>query len=343
MGEFISDIFGGESTERQPTGFQTLPGQVQDAALDDFLKQVLAVTGGTGAFQPPPITPETQLAIDQLGALPGGRQVLPQFQQGQFRPDFKFGQRSSAALGEVGGQIGQAGANIQAGTQQISPEELLAAISGFQDPFEEQIVQSAFGDIRDEQARQASGIAGLASQRGAFGGTRQALLESELGRSTQRTLGEVGGALRSQGFQSAASNALAQLTGERGRFLQGAGLNLGQAGAQTALGNQLFQNRLGVQQIQSQRLQDTVANLQARTGAQQAQAGGILAGQDILRQQQVGEQQVPLQQLAALQNFLQLFTGIAGGGDLLPLEGADIFGDLVSAFTGGAKTGAGGA
>lgn len=326
----MGDFLGAPSVERQPTAFETIPEQGREAILR-FAEQGEALSQDPSLFQPIDFTQGQQQAIQGLENLPGGKQLLPQFApQGQFRPDFKFGQRASSAFGGVEPLIGQAGQRIDQGTRAIGAEEIGVGISAFRDPFEEQVVQSTFADIRDEQARQASDIAGQASSRGAFGGTRQALLESELGRSTQRELGFAGGRLRSQGQQLASQLALQNLQSERQRFLQGAGIDVARAGTQLQLGQGLFGARQGVQNIQSQRQADAIRNVQARQTAQAGQAQGALAAGDLQRQLELAQQQVPLQQQQAFLNAISPFTGIIGGGGLQQFGPTGLLGSIES-------------
>lgn len=113
----------------------------------------------------------------------------------------------------------QALAALSAGIAPTSPEAFQQGLTTFGDPFEEQVVQSAIRDIQEAGAGQLSDIGSFASAAGGFGGTRQALLESELQRNLQRSIGDVSGGLRSQGFQSAADRTLGDIS--RGQQVAG--------------------------------------------------------------------------------------------------------------------------
>jgi len=126
---------------------------------------------------------------------------------------------------------------LEAGLGPTSPEAFQAGLATFGDPFEEQVVQSAIGDIREAGAGQLSDIGSFASAAGGFGGTRQALLESELQRNVQRNIGDISGQLRSQGFQSAAQRTLQDIT--RGQQLAPSLFQLGDVGRQIASQQQL--------------------------------------------------------------------------------------------------------
>ncbi len=125
---------------------------------------------------------------------------------------------------------------LRGGLQQTSPEAFGAGLSTFQNPFEEQVVQNALRDIREQGAGLFSDIGTAASAAGGFGGERQALLESELQQNILRESGDVSGRLRSQGFQSAADRAIADI----GRTQDVAGnlFQFGETGRQIQTGQQ---------------------------------------------------------------------------------------------------------
>ena len=84
-------------------------------------------------------------------------------------------------------------------------------LATFQDPFEEQVVQSTLDDIQRATAGSLSDIGAGATAAGGFGGTRQAILESDLLGDQARAIAASTGALRSQGFQNAIQNALSSI------------------------------------------------------------------------------------------------------------------------------------
>lgn len=104
---------------------------------------------------------------------------------------------------------------LASGLQPTSAERFQEGISTFMNPYDEQVVQSAIRDIKEAGAGQLSDIGTRASAAGGFGGTRQALLESELQRNIQRSIGDVSGQLRSQGFEAAAGRTLQDIAREQ--------------------------------------------------------------------------------------------------------------------------------
>lgn len=101
---------------------------------------------------------------------------------------------------------------LTAGLQPTTPEAFQTGLTTFGDPFQEQVIQNVIRDIQEAGAGQLSDIGSFASAAGGFGGTRQALLESELQTGVRRDIGDVSSRLRSQGFQSAAERTLADLS-----------------------------------------------------------------------------------------------------------------------------------
>lgn len=314
MGFVKDSLFGkkGQAQQPAPTKFQSLDGftGAQDALIN-ALSQGQNLAGNTSLFTPQQFTPNQNQALNNL--------------QNIFTPNFNFGQKADAALGRVGGQVDMANNFLNQGGQQIglanqytsqgvnpiTGQEISQNIDYYMNPFTGQVVDRAVGDIRDEGARQGSQIGSLASTAGAFGGTRQALLESELGRNLQRSVGDVSGQLRAQGFESAAQKATQNLNAGRDRYLQGAGTALQGAGqfanlAQGANQGASIFNDLGRNFLSGREL---MGNLQRQSNLDAIDAGNIQRG---LATQQ---QQVPLAQQDYLNQLLsQLVMPIAGGG-----------------------------
>jgi len=291
-------LFGkqAKSNSTTPTGWETLPQQGQDA-LSSLWSQGQGLASSIA-----PYSGAENAALQNLSTT--------------FNPNFNFGQKADAAFGRVAPQVDYANSFLNKGGQQIdlsnmylgqgtnpiSAGEYENSLNMFMNPYTGQVVDSAVRDIRDESARQGSDIASLASTSGAFGGTRQSLLESELGRNTQRTVGDVSGQLRSQGFESSAQKALQALTDERNRYLGAAntaGSTAGTYGSLGATANQgasIF-NQLGQGYLQGKEL---VSNI-----GRQSNLDALMAGQM--------QREMPQQGLQLLQ---QLY-----GSTLLPLTG----------------------
>jgi hypothetical protein len=160
---------------------------------------------------------------------------------------------------------------------------------------------------------------------GAFGGSRGAIAQAEIGRNVLQQQAKTGAELRSQGFQQARQAAQQAFEQAQARRQQAAQLTgqLGQAGAQTALSAAQQAGQLGLSGAQG-------------LGSLAAQRAGI--GADIGRQFQAG------QQLGSgiFSDRMGRIAGAAGGLDRLS-RGA--FGDALSAFQAGqqgARAGAAG-
>ena len=320
---FIKDtLFGkqGKSNSSTPTGFESLAGftGAQDA-LTNALAQGQNLSSNTLLFTPQQFTTQQNQAIQNL--------------QNRNQPGFNFGTQANDAFGKVGGQvdmannflnqggqqIGLANQYTQQGVNPITGQEISQNIDYYMNPFTGQVVNRAIGDIQDEGARQGSQIGSLASNAGAFGGTRQALLESELGRNMQRSIGDVSGQLRSQGFESAAQKATQNLNAGRDRYLTGANTALQGAGqfanlAQGANQGASIFNDLGRNFLQGKEL---MYNIKRQNDMDTINTGNM---QRDLAQQ---NQQVPLTQQDYMTQLLRnLVLPLAQGGQQSTERGA---------------------
>ena len=109
------------------------------------------------------------------------------------------------------------------------------------DPYMEDVIQQQYKDIARQGDIAQQTIGGQAARSGAFGGSRQAVAEAELGRNVLEQQARTGSALRSAGFQQAQQAAQqaaqqqlrqAQLSGQLGA----AAKQLGTQDINTALG-----------------------------------------------------------------------------------------------------------
>ena len=167
------------------------------------------------------------------------------------------------------------------------------AYQEYMDPFLDDVVQRAQDDIGRQGRIQEQQANAQAVGSGAFGGSRAAVLQGEIGRKTLEQQARTGERLRSAGFsqasklaQDAAAQQLrqAQLTGGLGQTLAGGIAQLGMQGQQMA--GQDINQLLGIGSLQQQ----------------QAQQGLNVAQQNALAQQQL-----PFQQLGFLGD---IFRGV---------------------------------
>ena len=269
-----------------------------------FLNQAAATTGlGTGTVAEGVGT--TRGALSTLGT---GAQGIA----GGFTPV------AAGELASVGGLGTLAG-----GVTGLDPQ----AYQGFFNPFTTEVIQQAEQDIARQGAIQQNALNAQAVGAGAFGGSRQGIQNTELGRNILEQQARTAAQLRLAGFgqsQELAQNRAQQL-GQLGLGqLQGA-QTLGQLGAQRGtLGTQLgqlgatqadigrTQGSLGqafgqLGQVQGQ-LGEAQANLQAQDLRNLATLGGTQLQQnqallDARRQNELQRQFEPYQRLSFLQDI----------------------------------------
>ena len=90
---------------------------------------------------------------------------------------------------------------------QSAPSLLDANIGAYQNPFQEQVIDNAMADLNRGRQMQIQSDQDAAIGRGAFGGSRSALLEAETNRNFADRAGNLASSLRSQGFDRATSLA----------------------------------------------------------------------------------------------------------------------------------------
>lgn len=171
--------------------------------------------GGIGSFlggKPKPAT-----AVKEA---PTGFETLPGFAQEAFKTTIGRGQEFLGrpelfAPAQLTEQQQMALQTLASGLAPLTPETFQTGLRTFQDPFEEQVVQGAIRDIREGTLGELSDIGARAGEFGAFGGQRQALLESDALRRMGQQIGDVSGRLRSLGFQQAAEKTLGDIARQR--------------------------------------------------------------------------------------------------------------------------------
>lgn len=198
-----------------------------------------------------------------------------------------------AAQGIYGAGLGAA-SEMGYMPQQVQAGQLATTdIGQYQNPFTEQVIRANEADIL-RGAQMGLDILGAKAQAaGAYGGSRQAVAESEYGRNIAQQLAQSSAALRQAGFQNAQQAALSDIQNRLGaqQFnvtsgLQGAQQRLG-AGSQLAnianlgfgMGQQVQQN-LAAQGAQQQALQQALFDAAQQqfagyTGAPMAGVGTV--------------------------------------------------------------------
>lgn len=209
---------------------------------------------------------------------------------------------TAGQAGQYGGMGAQLGAQAaQAGQQYARQATNPYATQAYMSPYMQNVV-----DVQQREAQRASDIAGAAqrgqaTQAGAFGGGRQAIMEAE----RQRNLATQMGNIQATGLQSAFDQArqaqqFGATLGLQGKQagMQGAQVGLQGVGAQQAGYGQAVQGagqlgNLGTQQLAAQQ---GVLGTQSQYGAQQQAYNQNVLNQAI--QNYAMQQQYPQQQLA---------------------------------------------
>jgi hypothetical protein len=91
--------------------------------------------------------------------------------------------------------------NARATAAQLSPAE----IRRFQNPYESQVVQTTLGDLERQFGEDLAGARARMAAGGAFGGSRQAILEGQMHRNFGDTAARTVADLRRSGFETAAN------------------------------------------------------------------------------------------------------------------------------------------
>ena len=226
-----------------------------------------------------------------------------------------------------------------------------SAVSPFMGAYEDEAVQRAMADIQRAGDIQQQAVGAQAVSAGAFGGSRQAIAESELNRNVLDQQARTAAAMRQQGYQTAAQQAQQSFEAQQGRRLQAAQLSsstglsaeqLGQSGAVSSgqLGLSAFgqQGQLGMSSEQmaaanSQALAQTGMSLQqlgVQTGMSNAQLVAQLTGQQAqTAQSNYGQQGALSQQAAALgMGDAAYQSQLAGQAGSMGIQGQELMGRM---------------
>jgi hypothetical protein len=166
----------------------------------------------------------------QIGGAQSGAEEAAQ----RARAQTEMAGRDLRSAGQMGRETAQQGIAGLAGTgEEFDP----AGIARFQDPFNQQVIEAQQAEIARLGEQQKRDARAQQIRAGAFGGSRGAIQEAEIGRNVLQQQAKTGAELRSQGFQQAAQQAQQAFEQAQGRRQQAAQLtgSLGQAGAGTSL------------------------------------------------------------------------------------------------------------
>jgi len=146
------------------------------------------------------------------------------------RPDFL--NMGVGSLGQASLTAGNAAAQAQASTGQFDPSSTQA----FMNPFQQNVIDEYTKEMRRQFDISQSGRDAQATKSGAFGGSRQGVLDAEAATGFQRQLGQGVAGLLSSGFQQAQRGAMQAFENQQRRG-QLAAQNLANIGrTQTGIG-----------------------------------------------------------------------------------------------------------
>lgn len=176
------------------------------------------------------------------------------------------GQTGGNAYSQAANALTTAGNAAQGAINTYGNVPTIAAGMGtYQNPFTQQVIDRSMADIGRTTAMQQEVNKANAARAGAFGGSRQGLVEAETNAAAQRAMGDLSANLRSQGFNTAAQlaqNDISNRFAGAGGMLSGAGTlqNLGTTGFNMANTLQQQQAAQGLlqQQMQQQLLSDAM-------------------------------------------------------------------------------------
>ena len=194
----------------------------------------------------------TQAYLDNIATARGVADALPQRQFAGFTPDFMQGADFLRGGIGAGQQVMQPGIDAAMTGTQFSPQQVAggsfldANIGQYMNPYQTEVIDRAMGDLDRARMMQQQQTGDAAARAGAFGGSRQGVLEAETNRAFFDQAGNLAAGLRAQGFDAATGLAgqdlsrglQAQLANQQAG-LQGAGMNLQAAGLLGSLGGQL--------------------------------------------------------------------------------------------------------
>jgi hypothetical protein len=179
--------------------------------------ELLGYEGGLQARQFTGFNPDQQSAFDivrnfadpnSIGMQRVGEGAAAVGRAATYSPQTVTGQQVSAQ-GFAGAQIDPVAKAIaeqasRAGVRDVSSATGAAGMQAYFNPFEDQVVQGALGDIeRSRQMQQMQGAA-AAQQARAFGGSRQGVAQALTNEAALRQSANTAAQLRSQGFETAA-------------------------------------------------------------------------------------------------------------------------------------------
>lgn len=355
---------------------QFMPPEYKVAQLTEMQKQAEDMAQrGIGMYAP---------YVDQAGTLMNkGQEGIETYGFGGLNEAFGATREGQAKLSQAAGRQ-NAYMNMPFSSQTGAQNRLDQTYGGFDpssaqsfmNPYEDQVVQQAMKDIREEGDIREQGLQAKAAASGAFGGSRLAVAEQELGKNVMEEQARTAGQLRMGGYQQASQQAQKAYEDQMGRGQQGAqllgnmGIQYGQleqgnvnqmmdmagqsgqmgqymgtlAGMGGTLGGQLSQQGLqsaGLGQLVQDMYGQDIKNMEAFGAREQALAQ---AGADAIRMNEMQSFQFPYQQLSFLSDIYKGTPGsqqsvtVSGGSEPSPFQQAAGLGIAGLSAASGAKS-----
>lgn len=279
-----------------------LPEWVQTAA-----KENLALANQLGSR---PYTPYEGSLVAGFSPAQKQAQEMVSAMAGSTAPAFSFAQQQAAEASQYQPSSVQASGPLSYGD--VAAQDVTAGtlpgtdLSQYMNPYIQNVEDRAIANAQRALRGSLADIGAKASQAGAFGGSRQGILEGVATSEAARNIGDLSAQLRQQGFTTAAGLAQTDLN----RALEAARANQA-AGLQAQTTNQAAALQAGqfgaTQALEAQRL-NQLAGLQG--AQQQAAAAGLLgslttAGQTAAMNEAEALQQIGLQQQGLKQRQLE--------------------------------------
>jgi len=229
---------------------------VLPAYQEKYLKDLLATAqtvAGAGQEIPKYEDFVAALTPEQLKAIEIGTQGI-----GAYQPMLEEGAETLASgvttLGEAADITRKGATTAEGATGLYDPQ----SYKEYMDPYREEVIDLAQQDINRQKQIQAQALGGRAAQMGAFGGSREMIGQSEIGRAAADQSARLGAQLRSQGYQMAQGQAqkafedqqkrslgASQIFGQLGQGMGKLGAGIGGLGMQQASLGEAAQGLMG--------------------------------------------------------------------------------------------------
>lgn len=350
MGSLFKKVFGGseqKSTSTAPTGFQTLPQEAQDAFIKKFLSDALSTYDNGGNFTPTPLNSQITDALGVLGSGTRSSDYGPNIVRagdlmntasgflsgvnGAMGRSDSFLDSARGFLGDASGYLRDASGNIGQGTAPITSAEFNSELERFRNPFVTDVIDAFAKDTKRNASGLFSDLSSGATMDNAFGSTRQAVAEAELGRNVADVIANKAAQERENSYTFSADRAQNSIENMRNRFLQAAGLNINQAGtavnqAGTAVsGANSAQNAGGLlinAANSASGIGTAVKNLRSiERGETLDNASNLLSSGEYLRNFDEALRQIPFARTQFLGDVLKYFP--TGGGQTSSSSGSN--------------------